>query len=282
MKFRLKPAPLVLLLLFLSAPFYPAFSQGASHVKVELLSEQNSIQPGGSVTVGFHFRMQKGWHIYWKNPGDSGQAPSITWTLPEGFTAGEILWPVPQRLPLAHLADYGYTNEITFLVPIQAPAKLIAGHMVRLAATVHWLVCQEICIPGGKQLNLRLPIRKKAAPYNSRYAFYFKSARKILPQEIPEDWKITGSMGPKEFHLSLDTGAALSKTTTAAFFPLHGNQIQNSANQISEIEGNTLNLGFKKSDQCSPEIKNLEGLLVLEQKNAGKRGYWVNVPLNNN
>src|SRR5579872_5810272 len=89
---------LSLLSISLFAKPAPALSQNLSHLKAELLCEQTSIQPGGSVTVGFHFRMQKGWHIYWQNPGDSGQAPSITWTLPEGFTAGEIQWPLPQRL----------------------------------------------------------------------------------------------------------------------------------------------------------------------------------------
>lgn len=269
---------LAALLSFLAAP---VFSQNLSHLKVELLCEQNSIQPSGSVTVGFHFIIQKGWHVYWQNPGDSGQAPSITWTLPDGFTAGEILWPVPERITLPSLADYGYTREVTFLVPIQAPADLKAGHMVRLSATIHWLVCQEICIPGNKALNLRLPVRKKQSPYNSRYASIFKSARKNLPAPLPEEWSASGFLGPKEIHLSFDTGAPVAKTTTVTFFPLHGNLIHDSAKQTLEVSENTIHLGLKRSDQLSADVKTLEGLLVVQPKNLGKKGYWVQVPLDN-
>lgn len=265
--------------LFLAAP---VLAQNNSHVKVELLCEQASIQPGASVTVGFHFRMQRGWHIYWQNPGDSGQAPSIQWTLPEGFTAGDIQWPIPQRLPLASLADYGYTNEVTLMVPLQAPADLKVNRIERLSAKVHWLVCQEICIPGSTSLNLRLPVRKKASPYPSRYAFLFKSARKNLPVPLPDDWKASGSLGAKEFHLSFDTGVPLSKTATALFFPNNQNQVENAGKQVSTPSGSTLNLALKKSDQLKGTPTALEGILVIDQKNTPRRGYLVSIPLNNN
>lgn len=270
---------LVILSLFLKPT--PTLAQNLSHLKAELLCEQTSIQPGGSVTVGFHFRMQKGWHVYWQNPGDSGQAPSITWTLPEGFTAGDIQWPVPQRLVASTLADYGYTNDVILLVPLQAPANLKPGHIVRLSALLHWLVCQEICIPGSAKMNLRLPVRKKASPYNSRYASLFKGARRSLPLPLPEDWKAEVSPGAKEFHLSFDTGAPVSKTTTALFFPLHPSQIENGPKQTTTLSGNSINLSVKKSDQLSGDVKTLEGLLVVEQKGSGKKGYLVSIPLTN-
>lgn len=270
----------IILTVFFSALIVPAFSQNFSHLKVELLSEDNSIQSGASVTVAFHFTIQRGWHVYWENPGDSGQAPSITWNLPEGFTAGEIQWPVPSRLTLPSLADYGYTSDVTFLVPLQAPPDLKAGHMVRLAATIHWLVCQDICIPGNKSLNLRLPVRKKKSPYVSRYASIFKSARKNLPSPMPEEWNASGFLGPKEIHLSFDTGAPVSKNTTALFFPLHGNQIHNAAKQVFEASENVIHLDLKRSDQLAAGVQTLEGLLVVDQKTLGKKGYWVQVPLN--
>lgn len=258
----------------------PAFPQNLSRVKVELLSEQASIQPGGSVTVGFHFHMQRGWHIYWQNPGDSGQAPSVQWILPEGFAAGEIQWPTPQRLPLSSLADYGYTNEVTLMVPLTAPPDLKVGHFERVSAKIHWLVCQEICLPGNASLNLRLPVRKKASPYPYRYAYLFKSARKNLPVPLPEDWKASGTLGAKEFHLSFDTGTPLSKSATASFFPNNPNQVENAGKQVSTISGSGLNLTLRKSDQLKEAPATLDGILVIEQKNLPRKGYAVSIPLN--
>jgi DsbC/DsbD-like thiol-disulfide interchange protein len=268
--------------LFLAAfPFIlitPAFSQNLNHLKVELLAEQASVQPGGSVTVGFHFRMQKDWHIYWQNPGDSGQAPSITWTLPDGFSAGDILWPTPQRITLPSLADYGYTNETVLMVPIQAPANLKPGHFVRFSAHIRWLVCNEICIPGDMTFNVRLVIKNHKPKLNLRHEYLFQMARRSLPSDLPEDWKVGGSAGKKEFHIGVDTGAPVAKTTTAFFAPLHPNQIENAPAQLFKASGGSIQLAVKKSDQLSEDVKSLDGVLVVKDKKSTK-GYNVAVPL---
>ncbi len=263
---------------FFSLSIAPAFSQNLTHLKVELLAEQTSVQPGGSVTVGFHFRMQKDWHIYWQNPGDSGQAPSITWTLPDGFTAGDILWPTPQRITLPSLADYGYTNETMLMVPIQAPANLKPGHFVRFVAHIRWLVCNEICIPGDMVFNVRLVVKNHKPKLNSRHEYLFQLARRSLPADFPEDWKVDGSSGKKEFHIHVDTGAPVAKTTTALFFPNHPNQIENAPAQLSKTPGNSIQLAVKKSDQLAEDLKSLDGILVVKEKKAAK-GYNVTIPL---
>ncbi len=268
---------------FLAVVFFftlgPAFSQqDYSHVKVELLPEQNAITPGASVTVGFHFRMQRGWHIYWQNPGDAGQAPSIAWTLPDGFTAGEILWPVPQLIPLNSLADYGYTNEVLLMMPIQAPANLKPGHYVRLSAHLRWLVCNEICIPGDTSLNLRFLVHKHKSSSKSRNEYLFQTARRNQPQDLPEDWKIDGSIGKKDFHIRVATDTPVTKTTTALFIPLHQNQIENAAVQVFHASGASFQLTLKRSDQLAEDVKTLDGVLVVKEKKSTK-GYNVTIPL---
>src|SRR6476469_2387840 len=70
----------------------------ATHAEVELLSPQSTIKPGSGLVVGVHFILEPGWHIYWVNPGDSGQPPSLKWTVPAGFSAGEIQSPRPERM----------------------------------------------------------------------------------------------------------------------------------------------------------------------------------------
>src|SRR6478609_5887049 len=75
-----------------------AVPQVVHHAHVELLSRQAAITPGSDLQLGIHFILEPGWHIYWINPGDSGQPPSFQWQLPSGFTAGEIQWPRPERM----------------------------------------------------------------------------------------------------------------------------------------------------------------------------------------
>src|SRR5436305_15214723 len=94
-------------------------AQSAPHARVELISLQATLHPGSGLQLGIHFILEPGWHIYWTNPGDSGQPPSFKWQLPPGFNAGEIQWPRPERMQSsAELTDYGYHDEV--LLPVVA------------------------------------------------------------------------------------------------------------------------------------------------------------------
>ena len=79
-----------------------------AHTHVRLVSEQDAIVPGSTFWVGFDFKMDEGWHIYWKNPGDSGLPPKITWHLPSGVAAGDIQWPKPERFSEGSFTSFGY------------------------------------------------------------------------------------------------------------------------------------------------------------------------------
>ena len=80
----------------------------AEHATVELIAAQSAIVPGASFDLAVRFKLEEHWHIYWQNPGASGLATSIEWTLPEGIEAGEIQWPAPERIELGGLMSYGY------------------------------------------------------------------------------------------------------------------------------------------------------------------------------
>jgi len=70
------------------------------HVKASLVAETDAVRPGQPLTVGIRLEMEKGWHTYWRNPGDSGLPTRVRWTLPAGFSAGELRWPYPQRFAI--------------------------------------------------------------------------------------------------------------------------------------------------------------------------------------
>src|SRR5271155_2532830 len=110
------------------------------NVRARLDSEQNSIAPGQSVWVALELDIRDGWHTYWRNPGDSGQATKLTWTLPSGLTAGDIVWTTPHRFEVAPLVNYGYAKHAMHLVKITAARDLAPGNR-KLAAKASWLVC---------------------------------------------------------------------------------------------------------------------------------------------
>src|SRR5438270_10093184 len=92
------------------------------HLSAELVAQAQGIAPGQTVYVALHQQIQPGWHTYWKNAGDSGQPTQLKWTLPAGWKAGDIVWPLPRRLPVGPLVNYGYEDEVVLPVAITAPA----------------------------------------------------------------------------------------------------------------------------------------------------------------
>ena len=128
------------------------------NVKARLVSEVSAIAPGQSFWVALELNIRDGWHTYWRNPGDSGQATTLKWQLPPGFTAGDIVWTTPHRFELPPLVNYGYAKHAVHLVKITAPKDLKVGAPVALSAKASWLVCSDVCIPEDADLQVKLPV----------------------------------------------------------------------------------------------------------------------------
>ena len=117
----------------------------------------DTARPGDTVLAGVDLKMEPGWHIYWKNPGAAGMATKIEWQLPPGVTAGEIQWPLPEKLPPAEVTTYGYNDEVMLIVPLKLAADLKPGPL-DFKAKVSWLECKEACIPGSGDVQVTLNI----------------------------------------------------------------------------------------------------------------------------
>jgi thiol:disulfide interchange protein len=149
----------------------PAYAQPAAAaeeatpepVKAKLLSDSTGIAPGGKFKLGVQFDIDPGWHTYYKDPGDSGMPPNFTWTLPEGFSAGPILWQKPHKTVEAELVAYGYEGRVLHVSEISAPSNLKVGDKVTFKVKVKYLTCKEICLPGKADLEITLPVVASAA-----------------------------------------------------------------------------------------------------------------------
>ena len=136
-------------------------------VRAELMAQApDGVVPGQSVWVGLQLTHRPGWHTYWRNAGDSGLPTQLQWTLPAGVTAGDIAWPVPQKIRIGTLANYGYEGTVLLPVPLTiAPdfkPPLFANNLeVRLKAS--WLVCRTECIPEDGSFVLKIPLKGSTA-----------------------------------------------------------------------------------------------------------------------
>lgn len=155
----------------------------SGNVEAELIAEVNSIKPGESFWVALKQKIRPGWHTYWRNPGDSGAPTKLQWDLPAGFSASEIHWPYPERVPYGPLMNFGYHDGVVFPVLITAPDSIPTGE-ITLRAKAQWLVCADICIPENADLELVLPVSDQLPVIAPDYEADFAQARQKIPQDI--------------------------------------------------------------------------------------------------
>ena len=154
-------------------------------VRAELVAQApEGVAPGRPLQLGLLLTHKPDWHTYWKNPGDSGLPTQLEWQLPAGLDAGAIAWPVPKKIPIGHLANYGYEGQVLLPVPVTVspafnPGPLAQEVTIRLKAS--WLVCRQECIPEDGDFTLQLPTQGTTA----LHAAAFDAAAQAHPHNLP-------------------------------------------------------------------------------------------------
>lgn len=239
------------------------------HVEAELVAERTAWLAGTTNWIAVRLEPDAGWHTYWRNPGDSGLATTVAWTLPPGWEAGAIVWPHPRVHRLGDLVNYGYGEETLLLVPIALPPSL-APDAHTVGAHVKFLVCADICIPGEAHLELTLPT-SEIATQDPRWASSFARARAQVPAGPP----LSGRFEQVEGELRLEVAAPeLAGATGVAFFPLANNLVNHGAVQrVALSDGGVRFAQAVSSFSPGPPLA-VEGVLVVHGA-SGTRAYEV-------
>jgi thiol:disulfide interchange protein DsbD len=238
-----------------------AFSQSAAqHASVTLISPHDDLKAGEN-WVGLRFQIDPGWHIYWVNPGDSGEPPKVSWHLPSGFQAGDLLFPIPSRIHDHSLIDYGYENSAVLLSKVTVPAN--AAGSADLSADVRWLVCRDVCIPGRGSVSLKLPVNGSDAP--SANAGLVRTAESQLPKDLPRGVVLSGRSIGNQFVLQ-EASKTRQFGVVKDFFPLEPGQLENTTIPKIEVGKDMVEITVKKSEQLSQPIQSLRGILIVDGK----------------
>jgi thiol:disulfide interchange protein len=232
------------------------------HVHVQLIEPDAQFHPGAN-NVGLYFKLESGWHVYWKNPGDAGEPPHMKWTLTQGTSAGPLEYPIPKRLPLGPLMDFGYEDEVLF--PFQVNVATGAAGSAVLHAKVDWLVCRGSCIPEKTELEITRPIGAGSGTVQPDAEIWSRLGDR-LPAPIPTNLKIGFVPTASGFRMTVNTG---QRETEASFFPATPDILSNPAPQTATPTANGLTLDLKKDETLTSNPKELAGLLQL----SGGRAY---------
>lgn len=177
---------LVALLLVLMAAV-PALAQqiGGENIRVALVADGKPV-PGETWTVALHFTPKSAeWHGYWSNPGDAGAGMALDWSLPDGWRAGEPLYPVPETLKIADLMNHVFEGDYAVLVPIEVPTGAVTT--APIALNIDYLACtDQICVPE----RARLTLDPAAATTDARFTSWRAALAPLLDR--PARWEVVG------------------------------------------------------------------------------------------
>jgi len=221
-------------------------------VKTAFVIDAASIAKNNVVWAGITYTIPEHWHIYWQNPGDSGIATVMQWTLPAGITAGDIVWPTPERIEEGGLVMYGYRNQVTLPVPLMPARDHVSGE---LSVTTNWLVCKDICIPESATFKAILPTVTPNAASLLKDAVSKSPIQKADSAYVQTGDKIILTITTKDMLASL--------VTKALFLPSDDGIITNTDPQVLSInqEQNAIKLTMQRGNITLP--KEWHGVLLL-------------------
>lgn len=231
------------------------------HAIASLLTYSNTAMPNAPLRVGLRLQLDRGWHTYWRNPGDAGDPATITVTA-SGALAGTtqtILWPTPTRIREGSLISYAYTGDT--LLPLRLPLAAAApnpaeGGLTTLNAHASWLVCAQSCVPEEADFTLDI---KTGPQQPSIQAPLFDTVARFSPHPSPYPATIspTGTLtllGPE-----LGPHAVMD----AWFLPQDRGQITEATPQAPTIRQGRVILHLHPAADF-PQGKALDGLVVLK------------------
>ncbi len=294
-----KPATLILGMFFFLAS---AVLAGPNRVSVTFIPEVAGINAvdnqTGAFWLGVEMKIEDGWHIYWRNPGDSGLPTTIRWNEHAFLKPGEIHWPRPFRFDEDGITTYGYSDSVVLLVPVRVSRDEINtlfhssggnGNIGQggsggtrknpehaLSAQINWLVCKDICIPESTQLSLHLDGKGDFPGYSESGSERIDRSRRLLPESVTA-WQAHGEMDSDRFKVIVtpETGEALFPDADDIYFYPHlQGIIEHTAPQTVVSDGDRLILEMQVSRYLRSRPDELTGVLSAGQS-------WVrdrNVP----
>lgn len=257
-----------LMVLLLSAAVTPAQAQFGDklHLDAKLISERSRIVPGDTFNLAIEATPDRGWHYYWRNPGDAGLPPIIDWQETGGLEIADFQWPIPERLEVVpgEIMDYGYSGREILFMTATAPETLEGP--IRLQGRLQYLICDEVCIPEETEISLNLQVGD--APVQSLQTQDMIDAAQRLPIPFIGEALFDRTEASMGIYLKSD---GLLDARSVDIFP-HRNEILHAGRMDVSFEGDEAVIRFER-DGFSETFETFEGLLVVKDAAENETGF---------
>lgn len=226
-------------------------------VQVAVVAREDGVQAGRPFLVAVELKMEEHWHSYWKNPGDAGLPTEIEWTLPEGFSVGQVQWPCPKRFANDMGVGYGYEND-TYVIAEIIPPQNIASDQVQLGVRVDWMACYDACVPGQSSAEVSLPVIHTTPFVTEQWSEHVAHSEGLLPRQ-----GLDVAVSESDGHWILSFAGDSHDIGGAYFFAEDGGIVDLEAEQALSCEGGRCELKLLASSDSISSLEELRGVLKL-------------------
>ncbi|MFC3194042.1 protein-disulfide reductase DsbD family protein [Marinicella sediminis] len=237
-----------------------------NYVSISLITSQTQVVAGQTITVGVVQDITPNWHVYWINPGDSGEATAIEWSGLDDLSASAIQWPIPHKIPFGPLTNYGYENQVILLQQLTLPDTLPDGPLA-LVADISLLVCEDICLPEFHQATLNLNSGQASHPE------LIEHARLTLP--VQQDWAASYSTQGDQVVLEVAYDAALlpleQMTDVELYFTERG-VLNHSASATTMHDSRLWHISQPIGDIPAQEVPISDVVIVFQDPSGQRNG----------
>jgi DsbC/DsbD-like thiol-disulfide interchange protein len=245
--------PVLILLAALLAMPAPAWAADSysSDWAAGLKSSARLIAAGsadGALQAGVEIKLAPGAITYWRNPGDAGLPPTLSFEGSENLAQARISFPAPRRLAEGGGEAFGYDHGVILPIDVEA---IDAARPVAIALKLNYAVCEAICIPAEAKLRLVLP---GAEAPSSPFADAIAGAKQLIPH--PVEWQSLGAdltaTGEKSWRLCLAYQAGPKRDLFIEPPEAWWFDIKPAANGTGGADCFSLNLAQQPSDSTLP------------------------------
>ena len=245
-------------------------SDGQDAVVAEITADRSAATPGGFYEVGILLKHKPGWHTYWKNPGDVGEATQIEWKLPRNWKIKPLGWPLPKVYKTGELTSYVYDGDVLLPFQLEVPWGTPYGTRATIRAKVSWVACRNICIPQETTLRFSVPIDVASKP--SQTSQLFRQAHTDIPEKV-RSTSVTAVQDGKRLYIEFPPSAGLI-SESAVFIPTTQNLLDLSVSKTTQTKGRITSLLLTLKADNPNLLSSLEGILVADGGPL-KRGWAI-------
>lgn len=252
----------------------------ADEARAEIIFDSFNPDSDTIINAGILITLEKDWHIYWRNSGDSGIPTSFNFDVPEEIKITEVQWPIPKIFEFEGYASYGYENKVVFPFQIKIPFDKTLNSL-EVAVEIKSLICKDLCKPFNTEVRKILDLKSAYNPPIEIKELFIKALN-----QLPEKNEVVNvdAIGYSDKILIKINSQRLNtaKIKSAHFIPYENGIFRNSLNQefTKNSDSIVLNVEYGQFRTKTPE--SIEGILIFEirsEEGIKKISYEINEKL---